>query len=204
MVLFHLHAFVTILNYIVCTNFQKSNQRRAKCQVIFPFNHSFIFSFFLFPQSYFLPKEKMTETLEEHPELANRLWRVCGVRIAVPLLMDILTYHNWTKDKIRLMCERSYLWRTPPQAPNAVFRISPMMQEALLIRGHVTCSETREVFEGPAILPKVHKTYKLHYEKEPKILVIVRVNENPISEDVGDTPSALDLVGKFFLMSQSD
>jgi len=137
----------------------------------------------------------MLETMEEHPELANRLWRVCGVRIAVPLLMDMLTYHNWTKDKIRLMCERSYLIKIPPQSPHAVFKITGMMQEALLVQGHVTCAETREVFEGPAILPKAYKLYKLHYDKEPKILVIVRVNENPVTEDVGDTPSALDLVG---------
>ena len=150
-------------------------------------------------QTYFLPKEKMLKTIEEHSELANRLWRVCGVRIAVPLLMDILAYHNWTKDKIRLMCERSYLMKMPAPSPNAVFKMTAMMQEALLIQGQVACTETREVYEGPVILPKTYRNYKLYYEKEPKILVIVRVNENPVSEDVGDTPSALDLLGKFVI-----
>lgn len=138
----------------------------------------------------------MLKAMETHVELGNRLWRVCGVRIAVPLLMDLLIYHNWTKDKIRLMCERSFLAKLPQPGPNVIFKITSMMQEALLIQGQVTCTDTREVYEGPVILPKAYRNYRLHYEKEPKILIIVRVNENPLAEDVGDTPSALDLLGK--------
>ncbi|XP_048585520.1 sodium/hydrogen exchanger 10 isoform X2 [Nematostella vectensis] len=146
-------------------------------------------------QAYFMPKDKLLKIMETHSDLHDRLWRVCGVRIAVPLLLDMLVYHNWTKDKIRLMCERSYLAKLPGPGINSMFRISSMMQEVLLIQGRATCTSTNEAHIGPCILPKMYKTFRLHYDKEPKILVIVRVNENPVSEDIGDTPSALDLLG---------
>ena len=51
----------------------------------------------------------MYEAMRRHPDLVDRLWRVCDVRIAVPLLLDAPNYYNRTKDKIRIMCERSFI-----------------------------------------------------------------------------------------------
>ena len=70
----------------------------------------------------------MNEAMRRFPDLVDRLWRVCGVRIAVPLLLDVPSYYNWTKDKIRIMCERSFI-ATLPKEPNAVFKTNEQMKE---------------------------------------------------------------------------
>ena len=70
----------------------------------------------------------MIEAMNRFPELVNNLWRVCGVRMAVPLLLDVPTYYNWTKDKIRVMCERSYM-ATLSTSPSAVFTVNEQMKE---------------------------------------------------------------------------
>ena len=66
--------------------------------------------------------------MNRFPALVNRLWKVCGVRIAVPLLLEVPTYYSWTKDKIRVMCERSYI-AALPRDPNAVFKTNEKMKE---------------------------------------------------------------------------
>lgn len=70
----------------------------------------------------------MKEAMSRYPDLVDSLWRVCGVRIAVPLLLEVPTYYNWTKDKIRIMCERSFI-ATLPKSPNPVFRTNEQMKE---------------------------------------------------------------------------
>ena len=72
----------------------------------------------------------MTEAMDRFPELVNNLWRVCGVRLAVPLLLEVPTYYNWTKDKIRIMCERSHI-AALPKPPNVVFKIADYMREVI-------------------------------------------------------------------------
>ena len=69
----------------------------------------------------------MNEAMRRFPDLVDRLWRVCGVRISVPLLLDVPSYYNWTKDKIRIMCERSFI-ATLPKGPNAVFKTNKQMK----------------------------------------------------------------------------
>lgn len=70
----------------------------------------------------------MIEATTRYPDLVDRLWRVCGVRLAVPLLLEVPTYYNWSRDKIRVMCERSYI-ASIPKVPNPVFRIYEQMKE---------------------------------------------------------------------------
>lgn len=72
----------------------------------------------------------MTEAMDRFPDLLNNLWRVCGVRFAVPLLLEVPTYYNWTKDKIRIMCERSHI-AALPKPPNLVFKIADYMREVI-------------------------------------------------------------------------
>ena len=79
-------------------------------------------------KAYYITAEDMNEAMRRYPDLVDRLWRVCGVRIAVPLLLDVPNYYNWSKDKIRIMCERSFI-ATLPKGPNAVFKANEQMKE---------------------------------------------------------------------------
>lgn len=70
-------------------------------------------------------------------------------------------------------------------------------KKAILIQGKVTDLESRENYEGPCVLPRNNRAFKLNYEAdEPKILVIVRSHESAMPDDPDDNPSALDLVGE--------
>ncbi|XP_067045427.1 sperm-specific sodium:proton exchanger-like [Acropora muricata] len=146
-------------------------------------------------QVFFIPREDMTEAMDRFPDLVNNLWRVCGVRLAVPLLLEVPTYYNWTKDKIRIMCERSHI-AALPKPPNVVFKIADYMREAILVQGKVTEAATETIYEAPCVLPKNHRLFKLHFEvEEPKILVITRSHESAMPDDPEDNPSVLDFVG---------
>ena len=70
----------------------------------------------------------MIEATTRYPDLVDRLWRVLGVRLAVPLLLEVPTYYNCSRDKIRVMCERSYI-ASIPKVPNTVFKINEQMKE---------------------------------------------------------------------------
>lgn len=104
----------------------RSDRTRA-----FPIVLKLTFSFVLFFKAYFITKDDMTEAMTRFPDLVNRLWRVCGVRIAVPLLLEVPTYYSWTKDKIRVMCERSYIAPLPKPPNAAVFNTNEQMKEVV-------------------------------------------------------------------------
>ena len=70
----------------------------------------------------------MNEAMRPYPDLVDRQWRLCGVRIAVLLLLDAPNYYNWTKDRIRIMCEPSFI-ATLPKGPNAVFKANEQTKE---------------------------------------------------------------------------
>ena len=141
--------------------------------------------------------------MENFPELSEQMWHVCAVRMAVPFLMEEPAYHNWTKDRIRLMCERSYMAKLSVPAPNSTFSTTERMKEIVLIQGRFSCMETRETYDGPCVLPRTYRLFKVHYEVEPRVLVIVRKNSiMPVSDEeelveMQDQPSAADLLGKF-------
>ena len=80
-------------------------------------------------------------------------------------------------------------------ATNRLFR--SLCLKVILIQGKVTDVDSREIYEGPCVLPRSFRVFKLHYEvDEPKILVIVRSHESAMPDDPEDNPSALDLVGE--------
>ena len=85
-------------------------------------------------QAFHITTDDMKEAMRRYPELVDRLWRGCGVRIAVPLLLDVPNYYNWTKDKIRIMCENSFI-ATLPKGPNPVFRTNEQMKEVFITLG---------------------------------------------------------------------
>ena len=85
--------------------------------------------FFLFlHKAYFITSDDMKVAMTRYPDLVDRLWKVCGVRIAVPLLLEVPAYYNWTKDKIRVMCERSFIVNLPIGL-NTIFKTSEQMKE---------------------------------------------------------------------------
>lgn len=117
----------------------------------------------------------MQEALELYPSLAESIWHVCSIRIAVPLLMSHPSYNGWTKEKIRLFCEKS----TMVDLPNAsqgqtVFTSSPDTEELVLIHGKVTCVSNRDTYEGPCILPNSQESLLVHHAEgtSPRILEI--------------------------------
>lgn len=146
-------------------------------------------------QAYFITIDDMKVAMSRYPDLEDRLWKVCGVRIAVPLLLEVPAYYSWTKDKIRVMCERSFIVNLS-QGSNTIFKTNEQMKEVILIQGKVTDLESRDIYEGPCVLPKIYRTFRLHFDGvEPKILVIARFHETALPDDPADNPSALDLVG---------
>ena len=76
----------------------------------------------------------MNEATRRYPDLVDRQWRLCGVRIAVSLLLYVPNYYNWTKDRIRIMCKRSFI-ATLPKGPNAVFEANEQTKEVYNILG---------------------------------------------------------------------
>lgn len=85
--------------------------------------------FFLFlHKAYFITSDDMKVAMTRYPDLVDRLWKVCGVRIAVPLLLEVPAYYNWTKDKIRVMCERSFIVNLPIGL-NTIFKTNEQMKE---------------------------------------------------------------------------
>ena len=69
----------------------------------------------------------MNEAMRPYPDLRDQ-WKLCGVRIAVPLLLDAPNHYNWNKDKIRVMCERSFIANLP-KGPNVVFKANKQRKE---------------------------------------------------------------------------
>ena len=141
--------------------------------------------------------------MAKFPTMSEQMWHVCAVRMAVPLLMEEPAYQNWTKDKIRLMCERSYMAKLPTAGPSNTYSTTEQMKETVLIQGRLTCVETREMYDGPCVLPRTYRLFKVHYDVEPKVLVIVRKNSiMPVTDEeeiveMQDQISAADLLGNF-------
>ena len=126
-------------------------------------------------QVYFLSVEKMEKALQLYPALTESIWRVCSIRIAVPLLMSHPTYSGWSKEKIRLFCEKSTMVDLPCVGPSQkTFRPSPDTVELVLVHGKVTCISNRETYEGPCILPNSDERFVVQKSggASPRILEI--------------------------------
>lgn len=114
----------------------------------------------------------MKEALELYPALAESIWRVCSIRIAVPLLMSHPPYNSWTKEKVRLFCEKSSM-ATLPTDGQTIFQSLRDTVELILVQGKVTYAASRDSYEGPCILPKIEDRLVLHCDGVlPKILEI--------------------------------
>ena len=123
----------------------------------------------------------MEKALQLYPSLTESIWRVCSIRIAVPLLMSHPTYSGWTKEKIRLFCEKSTMVDLPKASQGqTIFQPSPHAVELVLIHGKVTCVSNRDTNEGPCILPNCNERLLVHHTDgtSPRILEIQGVESH--------------------------
>ncbi|XP_077994372.1 sperm-specific sodium:proton exchanger-like [Glandiceps talaboti] len=126
-------------------------------------------------QAFFISAEDMyaaIATNTEPPSLEYRLWRVCAIRVATPLLMNQITHQNWTQEKVKLHLEKAYL---PDVADyNYAFNIDDTMDDVVLVHGLAYNAHTREKIHAPSVIHRnVHKLiFPSDQEIEPRLLVV--------------------------------
>lgn len=136
-------------------------------------------------QAYFISGDKMLKAIQRFKGLSDDIWRVCSIRLAVPLVMSDPAYKIYSKDHIRIMCERSEMVDIGHKTS---FAITENMREAILIAGTVYCAHTNESFTGPVILSKSNTLYRFDHINKPRILTILshpstdRMNNNNVQK----------------------
>ena len=121
----------------------------------------------------------MNKALAMYPQLAERMWRVCSIRIAVPLLMSHPSYASWTKEKVRLFCEKSIMATLPPRGHGQnIFQPENDTVELVLIQGKVMSIATRDHYEGPCVIPNTKDRLVLNYDGVPPKLLAIKSELN--------------------------
>ncbi|XP_052797553.1 sodium/hydrogen exchanger 10-like isoform X2 [Mya arenaria] len=102
--------------------------------------------------------------------LQYRLWHVCANRIAANILMKQSAFQGWTKEKIKLRLENSYLADTSGR----MFVVDSTMSDVVLIHGSACNPFSSEEFEGPCYIPwTVFKLDLLPVEDTPVVILVV-------------------------------
>ncbi|XP_053385039.1 sodium/hydrogen exchanger 10-like isoform X1 [Mercenaria mercenaria] len=102
--------------------------------------------------------------------LEYRLWHVCANRIAANILMKQAAFQGWTKEKIKLRLENSYLASTS----NKQFLVDSSMSDVVLISGSARNPFCDEVFDGPCYIPwTVFKLELLSDEEITPVVILV-------------------------------
>ncbi|XP_078333950.1 sperm-specific sodium:proton exchanger-like isoform X2 [Crassostrea virginica] len=112
----------------------------------------------------------MVEFQSSEPSLEYRLWHVCANRIATSILMKQPAYQGWTKEKIKLQLENSYLLDSDDID---VFTVDSTMSDVVLINGFAQNVFTREVFSAPCYIPWTVLKLELQPERGPKTVLLV-------------------------------
>ncbi|XP_077865611.1 sperm-specific sodium:proton exchanger-like [Saccoglossus kowalevskii] len=125
-------------------------------------------------QAFFISAEDIYAAMaifKTEPSLENRLWRVCAIRVATPLLME-QSYQNWTQEKVKMHLEKSHLPLLHEM--NYVFELDDTMDDVLLIYGTAYNAHTREEFRGPCIIMRTVRKliFPRNQEQEPRLLVV--------------------------------
>ncbi|KAK3608482.1 hypothetical protein CHS0354_010327 [Potamilus streckersoni] len=128
-------------------------------------------------QVLFISLEDMVHAMEkfsggEEP-LEYRLWHVCANRIAVNILTNQPTYQGWTKEKIKLRLENSYL----ANLDNNVFAVDSSMSDVVLVNGQAINPFTEELFEGPCYVPWTVFKLDILPNQKPKCVILVIPSE---------------------------
>lgn len=121
-------------------------------------------------QAYFISAEKMQRAMLHFKGLKDAIWRVCGIRLAVPLINSDPLYKVYSKDSVRIMCQRSQIAELDGKG---VFRPSEQVRESVLIEGTLHCNNSKQVFIGPILLPKSIRAFVYDPYSFPQILLIL-------------------------------
>ena len=139
-------------------------------------------------QAYFISSEKMHKAMQRFKGLHEDIWRVCSIRLAVPLIMANPLYKVYSKEYIRIICERSELENLDD---SGIYRITENVREAVLVEGIIMCLHSKETFLGPTLLPKAIEAYKYDSDKKPHILTILNHNTGYLQQNNQDAPRTL-------------
>ncbi|XP_060556352.1 sodium/hydrogen exchanger 10-like isoform X2 [Ruditapes philippinarum] len=102
--------------------------------------------------------------------LEYRLWHVCANRIAANILMKQSAFQGWTKEKIKLRLENSYLASTS----NRQFIVDSSMSDVVLISGSAKNPFSDEIFDGPCYVPwTVFKLELISDEEVTPVVILV-------------------------------
>ena len=74
----------------------------------------------------------LREFSDSEPSLEYRLWHVCANRIATTVLMKQVSYQGWTKEKIKLRLENSFLFDS---SDSDTFTVDATMSDVVLVNG---------------------------------------------------------------------
>ena len=106
-------------------------------------------------QVYVLSYNVLTRAMELSPDLVAglecRIWKEVSIRIAVPLLLSVPTYQNYSQDEIKYTLERAFV---PNLADYKIFTVTEMIQDIILIEGVVADFNTRDFFVAPCCIPR--------------------------------------------------
>ncbi|XP_052064398.1 sodium/hydrogen exchanger 10-like isoform X1 [Mytilus californianus] len=108
------------------------------------------------------------------PPLEYRLWHVCANRVATNVLMKQPSYQGWTKEKIKIRLENSYLLSN---LDDNMFTVDSSMCDVVLVNGFAQNAFTREQFIGPCYIPWTVLKLQLMPEKGPKPVLLVVPSE---------------------------
>ncbi|OWF55657.1 sodium/hydrogen exchanger 10-like isoform X2 [Mizuhopecten yessoensis] len=112
----------------------------------------------------------LTHFNDSDPSLEYRLWHVCANRIATNVLLKQMSYQGWTKEKIKLRLENSYLLDADDID---VFTVDSSMSDVVLVNGFAQNAFTQEQIVGPAYIPWTVLKLELLPDKGPKPVLLI-------------------------------
>lgn len=112
----------------------------------------------------------LTHFNDSDPSLEYRLWHVCANRIATNVLLKQMSYQGWTKEKIKLRLENSYLLDSDDIE---IFTVDSSMSDVVLVNGFAQNAFTQEEIVGPAYIPWTILKLELLPDKGPKPVLLI-------------------------------
>ncbi|XP_013420708.1 sodium/hydrogen exchanger 10 [Lingula anatina] len=128
-------------------------------------------------QVYLIKLEDMLlalHTFVEEPSLEYRLWHVCAVRLSTTIMLNQPQYQGWTKEKMQMYLESSFLVSTEDLN---VFDTT-QYDSVMLIQGTATDFISREEYQGPCFIPRNCTKLKFAPNDYPNHIILVVPKED--------------------------
>lgn len=109
-------------------------------------------------EAYFIPSSKINAALEQYPRLAERLWRVCGIRAAVTALARLPLYSKWPLTRLKQHCEMAKVYFSNEAVS---WSFDERVSEAMVLEGIATCLHTERTFGALVTIPRGVNTVTL-------------------------------------------